>query len=294
MKNRTISSAWHSYRASAIAQAITRYGGMLIGLVALDMLLRMPPAGRMLYVIPVFCLTRVAGVRLGVALAVVATIAGTVLDRAAGLTGDTWLVNALVRFAAYAIVAFKVEGMVDRIKMTTDAAHHDALTGAFNRLGFVQTAESIISQALIAGSDVTLAVIDLDDFKMVNDLYGHAYGDKMLKTLVDCLSPAVATGGIIGRTGGDEFQVLITGEPKTEVHQAIGRALNRFSDATLVQGHRSTFSYGVSGLRADGASLEPLLQCADARMYRQKGAKPHASVDTRFAVTADRRAFRSA
>jgi diguanylate cyclase (GGDEF)-like protein len=293
MRIPAILDVWHAYRASAIAQAIAKNVGLLAALVAFDVLLKLPQAGRMLYVLPVFGLTRVAGVRLGVGLGVLATIIGSQLDRAAGL-GDAWLLNALIRFAAYSIVAFKVEGMVDRLKITTDAALHDALTGALNRLGFVQSAEAIIRDALLADTDVVLAVVDLDDFKQVNDTFGHAYGDRMLKTLVDCLSPAVAQGGLIGRTGGDEFQILFSGEPKAAVQQAIGRALNRFCDSTLVLGHRATFSYGISALRADGTSLEPLLQCADARMYRHKESKPASLAEGRYAVVRELRRAQSA
>ena len=293
MKVPAIRDSWHAYRASHVAQALAKDGGLLVALIVLDVVLRLPPAGRMLYVLPVFCLTRVAGVRLGVSLAAVATIAGTILDRAAGL-GDAWLLNSIVRFTAYSIVAFKVDGMVDRLKLTTDAALHDALTGALNRLGFEHAAEAVIREALVADAEVTLAVVDLDDFKQVNDLYGHDYGDKILRTLVDCLTPAVASGGLIARTGGDEFQILFSGEPRAEVQQAIVRALNRFSDATLVLGHRATFSYGVSTIRTDGTALGPLLQCADARMYRQKASKPVAVGEGRYAIVHEARHIRSA
>ncbi|MHB8636865.1 MAG: GGDEF domain-containing protein [Fimbriimonadaceae bacterium] len=293
MRRSAIRNTWHRYRASAVAQAVAKNVAWLAALVALDAMLRLPPAGRMLYVLPVFGLSRVAGVRWGVALAVVATIVGTILDRTAHF-GDAWLLNAIVRFTAYAVVAFKVDGMVDRLKVTSDAARHDALTGALNRLGFVQAAEGILGDALVDDGEAVLAVIDLDDFKMANDLYGHAYGDKMLKTLVDCLSPAIAGGGLIARTGGDEFQVLFTGEPKTSVQQAIGRALNRFSDSTLVLGHRSTFSYGIAALRTDGTTLEPLLQCADARMYRQKAAKRKGAPEGRYALVTEFRRAQSA
>ena len=150
LKIPTLRDAWDAYRTSSIAPAIVKNGGLLAGLVVLDLLLKLPPAGRMLYVLPVFALTRVAGVQLGVALAVIATIIGTIFDRVAGL-GDAWLVNALLRFTAYAVVAFKVEGMVDRLKVTTDAAVHDTLTGALNRLGFIQSAEGIILPGCPAG-----------------------------------------------------------------------------------------------------------------------------------------------
>src|SRR5579862_4384077 len=94
-----ILNAWHAYRSSVIAQAIVKNSGLLLGLVAFDLLLKLPPAGRMLYVLPVFCLTRVAGVRLGVALSVVTTIIAAMLDRFSGL-GEAWLLNAIIRFSA--------------------------------------------------------------------------------------------------------------------------------------------------------------------------------------------------
>src|SRR5579863_5158772 len=144
MKNPSISGAWYAYRASAVAQAIARNWALLIALVALDLLLRLPAAGRVLFVIPVFGLTRVAGVKAGVGLATLATLAGMAIDRATGV-GEAWFVNALLGFAGYATIAFKVEGMVDRLKVSDDAAAHDVLTGAYNRLGFVQSAETVIA-----------------------------------------------------------------------------------------------------------------------------------------------------
>jgi diguanylate cyclase (GGDEF)-like protein len=169
--------------------------------------------------------------------------------------------------------------MVDRLNVTTDVARHDGLTGALNRSGFTELAATIIGDALVDHDEVVLAVIDLDDFKPINDLYGHAFGDKILKTLVECISPAIAEGGLIGRNGGDEFQLLFTGEPMITVEQLIARARNRFSDATLVLGHRATFSYGIASLPRNGSNLEQLLSAADAAMYRQKASKGRRSTD---------------
>jgi diguanylate cyclase (GGDEF)-like protein len=278
MKSPTIREAWFAYVNSPFAQAVAKNAGILTAIVAVDLILKLPPSGRMLYLLPVFGVTRAAGLRAGIFFSAAATVVGAEMDHIAGL-GDTWLLNSLVRFTALALLAFSVDGMVDRLKVTNDVARHDTLTGALNRHGFDESGNTIIANAILDNDNVVVAVIDLDDFKPVNDLYGHAFGDKILQTLVECFTPAIADAGLIARIGGDEFQLLFTGEPIEAVEQLIIRALNRFSDATLVLGHRATFSYGIASLHAHGTTLEQLMSAADAAMYLRKAHKGRRSTD---------------
>ncbi len=282
MKSPTLEEWLQAYQDSPSAQAVVKYTSIFLGIVLADYILRLPPAGRMLYILPVFYLTRSAGVRAGLLLAVVATIIGSAMDHLAGLT-DTWLVNSVVRFTAMTVLAFSVESMVDRLKLTTDVARHDNLTGALNRSGFQELADTLISDALSEASDVVICVVDLDDFKSINDNYGHSFGDTILKTFVECAAPAIAEGGLIGRTGGDEFQILVTGASKARVDESLKRALNRFSDATLVLGHRATFSHGSACLHMQGTTLEQLVNAADKAMYQRKALRGRRSTD-RFRV----------
>jgi diguanylate cyclase (GGDEF)-like protein len=267
--------AW--YEATPMAQEIAKHTTLLFAIVVADVIFKLPPAGRMVYVLPVFGLTRTAGLHTGVAMAAAAAIIGTEMDRMAGFH-DTWLLNGIIRFLLLVVVAFKVDSMVDRLKETADTAIHDALTGVLNRLGFDRAAEEVLETAIAEGTTLVVAQIDMDDFKLINDMFGHAFGDRVLKVLVECLKPAVAEGGVLGRAGGDEFQIVFPDTHKVVVEKAVQRALNRFTDATLVLGHRASFSVGLATLREDGASLESLFSAADRAMYRRKLLKARPSM----------------
>jgi diguanylate cyclase (GGDEF)-like protein len=147
-------------------------------------------------------------------------------------------------------------------------ATHDALTGILNRGAIIDLAV----QALQTNGAV-LVVLDIDHFKQVNDEFGHPAGDAVIQGIVECLREVVADLGKIGRVGGEEFTVLITGEDLArglELAEAMRDAIARhvFTDPVNRQ---ITASFGVSA-SASGTTFDSAYGAADAALYRAKRA----------------------
>lgn len=141
-------------------------------------------------------------------------------------------------------------------------ARADPLTGSLNRRGFEERFEAAISSARRSRSSLTLVLIDLDDFKRVNDTWGHAAGDRQLCWVADALGAEVRAEDAAGRVGGDEFAVLLTNDTGTE-EEAVRRLRTRL-DA------RVSACFGPASYPSDGETLEELLRAADARLYAAK------------------------
>ncbi|MEL6870210.1 MAG: diguanylate cyclase [Pseudomonadota bacterium] len=159
-----------------------------------------------------------------------------------------------------------------KIRLETEA-FQDALTGVLNRRGF----ERLASQCLASqDDDVTgaLLFVDLNDFKRVNDDYGHDYGDYVLRQLGKRLHDVTGDGHILGRIGGDEFVVLATNLDKRDA-KALQKALHtalaepyKFNGETLT----TTASVGMARFPEHGVTLTTLMRYADAAMYGNKAA----------------------
>jgi diguanylate cyclase (GGDEF)-like protein/putative nucleotidyltransferase with HDIG domain len=136
----------------------------------------------------------------------------------------------------------------------------DALTGTLNRRGFEERFEAEIARARRDGGALALVVLDLDDFKAINDEQGHAAGDALLCRVVTTLNEQVRATDAVGRLGGDEFGVLVVGgEPEIAMGR-IQQALGAVAPA----------SSGMAVFPVDGLSQRELHQAADADLYVSK------------------------
>ncbi|MBR0856440.1 GGDEF domain-containing protein [Bradyrhizobium liaoningense] len=168
-------------------------------------------------------------------------------------------------------------------------AHHDALTGLLNRAGFVEA----LGKRLGAGADRPFAVMffDLDNFKPINDTFGHAAGDTVLKAVAARVRRALPDGAVVARMGGDEFVVLIDGltaDMALETgHRIIGEVAVSYDLGGEVRASVGA-SVGIAMAPDHGAAVEELLGIADAALYEAKsGGKSRcclASVATNAAV----------
>ena len=102
-------------------------------------------------------------------------------------------------------------------------AHIDSLTNIYNRYGFNELAEKMISENPKA--HFIAAFLDIDDFKLINDIYGHAYGDKALKSLADSMKAFFPSDALLGRNGGDEFCILL----QNNACEAAAKQLQQFT-----------------------------------------------------------------
>ncbi|MTD95021.1 EAL domain-containing protein [Hyphomicrobium sp. xq] len=153
-------------------------------------------------------------------------------------------------------------------------AHHDALTGVANRFHFRQTFEKAL-KALPKGQSLALHWIDLDEFKEVNDTYGHPIGDALLKAVAQRLRASIRKSDFLARLGGDEFAIIQTGGGRTEQCERLAkRVLGSIGRTYNILGQPITISASLGIVRAPahGKTPDELLKNADIALYNVKTA----------------------
>lgn len=154
-------------------------------------------------------------------------------------------------------------------------AHHDLLTGLPNRNLFRQRLERALEQAKAAKGKLALLFLDLDQFKRVNDTFGHHCGDRLIQAVSRRLDTVIGDSGTVARMGGDEFTVLLpTVRTAKEGLRVAERILDELKEP-FTCGHKSalvTTSIGIVLFPDDGISADDLCKHADMAMYAAKGA----------------------
>lgn len=172
--------------------------------------------------------------------------------------------------AAAACVTSLVE-LALRLDLLAHDASHDALTGLLNRRSYELLLRQAVSRANRYGWPFALVLLDLDNFKVVNDQHGHAAGDAALKVMGAELRASVRAGDVAARLGGDEFALLVLGvDSAAALSPLLGRVKQALARA--VPDTDVSFSVGVACFPADTDDLEALTTLADARLYRAKAA----------------------
>lgn len=152
----------------------------------------------------------------------------------------------------------------------------DELTGLYNRRGFLTLAQQQLKQARRGHRELVLLFIDMDDFKEINDSFGHNEGDSALVRASEILKHTFRDSDIIARLGGDEFVVLATDTGKTGSEIIINRLRQELRERNERDGYPYRLSFSVGAARFDPdapPSIEELLAAADSMLYAQKKHK---------------------
>lgn len=163
----------------------------------------------------------------------------------------------------------RVETLEADLSSVRSEATTDALTGVANRRGFDQTVERWVQTSRSA---FVLAILDVDDFKSVNDTHGHAAGDELLRLVAKRLASSFRESDVVARVGGDEFAVLAADLTLGQAERRIAGVLTQLSSGSLgADGvtHRATLSCGVAEFSA-GDTPASLFERADEAQYAAK------------------------
>jgi diguanylate cyclase (GGDEF)-like protein len=241
---------------------------------------------------------------LGIALAAIVLFVGTggsvlpkVVQALAGQGGgpDRLLTNALLLNIALIIFGWRrYRDLTGEVQVRRQAeeqahvlAHTDPLTGCLNRRSVGEETDRLIDEARTRGQVVAFVMIDLDNFKQVNDLYGHAAGDELLKISAQRIAEALPAEALLARIGGDEFAAVVPFDPAMpERIDRIAAALTadiaqpvQFKSVSL----ETTISVGLtrSDAEGEGCDAQKLMHMADIAMYQAKkcGRNRHAWFD---------------
>jgi diguanylate cyclase len=194
----------------------------------------------------------------------------------------SWLPLLHIENEAWNLPKFLVAtGMVftlleEQIGLAKHASMHDALTGLPNRRVFVRHLEAALARAKEVSGRVAVLVIDLDDFKRVNDTLGHAAGDVLLQFVAERLQANMRAGDTLARLGGDEFAAILPDVPDRAIAERLAQELATAARVgTEFQGHRLAIdaSVGLSLYPDDGLDETRLYALADRAMYASKLAQ---------------------
>jgi diguanylate cyclase (GGDEF)-like protein/PAS domain S-box-containing protein len=154
----------------------------------------------------------------------------------------------------------------------------DGLTGMLNKRGLMERLQTEFERVKRYGGSISLLICDIDDFKYVNDLYGHSAGDNYLKLVAQAMYNSIRSADIIGRFGGDEFMVILQGVEREEAMKLAERIRSIVEDTVLkvdiMRSVKSTVSVGVATFDSTESysvtTPEELIKAADDALYRAK------------------------
>lgn len=147
----------------------------------------------------------------------------------------------------------------------------DSLTGIYNRHSFNERFQQEVERAYLTGNPLSILLMDVDDFKKINDTYGHLQGDLVLQTVANELAINLRMMDVLARYGGDEFVVLLPGIHQAEA-QEIAKRLEQAVAVHGIAGHPFGISIGVAQYER-GVSAQQILEIADRALYQHKAMK---------------------
>ena len=270
--------AWLRRLNDASPAAILAFSLALMVLIGLaDYIIGTEISVTLFYLIPIALIAWFLGWRWGMLGAIIASIVWLVANLAGGLHFSQpaiYVWNSLMRLATDAVVAYLFYQLHQVLQDEQQLARTDYLTGALNSRAFYEALQLEISRAKRYGRPLTLAYIDLDNFKSVNDRLGHLGGDKLLRAMSTAVRGVLRTHDSLARLGGDEFVLLLPETGSVEAQAALGKVRGCLLETMSANHWPVTFSIGVLVCAGVGpaASADELVRAVDTLMYAVKRA----------------------
>jgi len=200
--------------------------------------------------------------------------AGAVLAVSVGvgaqLTGVR--IMSFTAFAALVLVLLILERRrADGLAAVAASQERDPVAGTMARAGLDRVLASAVARAARLGDPLSVLLVDVDDFKGVNDLHGHVAGDLALRHVADRLT--ASTDGLVGRFGGDEFVVVLPDLPAQAATDRAERLRRAMSEPVDVAGRPTAINVSIGVAQYDGGTVEDLLLAADRAMYAAKRSR---------------------
>jgi diguanylate cyclase (GGDEF)-like protein len=246
---------------------------LTLGIGTLDWLSGPEYASSIFYLLPIAAASWYIHLRAGVVMAVIGAGVWALADILANATYSSAFVpvwNTAVRLGFFLIVLYLADGYRIKLRTAEHQASSDPLTGAANRRSFYDLAQRELASPRWSGKPVSIAYIDLDNFKLVNDQRGHAEGDEVLKLVVATLQRDIRRTDVVARLGGDEFALCLPGLERAAATHIVTRLQERLLGAMASAGYPVTFSIGVVTYREIPASFQAMVDDADKVMYEVK------------------------
>lgn len=178
--------------------------------------------------------------------------------------------STVLRLGYFSVVAFLTSALRRALLREQVYANHDALTGALNSRSFLESLTRELERSKRYEHSFTVVYIDLDNFKTINDTFGHAQGDKVLCKVVDVLKGCLRSVDVVARLGGDEFALLLPETPLAAAQTTLLKVRGAVLGEMIKNDWPVSLSIGALSSYGDCASADSLLKRADALMYEVK------------------------
>jgi diguanylate cyclase (GGDEF)-like protein len=227
----------------------------------------------MFYLLPVMAVSWYSGRKPGLTIAFLSAVSYFLTHHSGWGTSRTLMLltaDSAARLIFYSAISFIVASIKLYLERQYTLARTDTLTGAANPRRFYEQAELELARARRYRRPLTLTYFDIDNFKEINDTYGHQVGDQLLLDTAGSVGRAIRATDLMARMGGDEFAILM---PETGAEQA-AKAVDKILALALKLGMRKnypvTFSFGVATFNSTPESVANMVFWADRLMYQAK------------------------
>ena len=225
------------------------------------------------YLIPIFYAATRVNRAAGWSLAVLSSVAGVGTDLLAGERYSSWMVLAIVlalRTALFLVFVEVIAALRHALDREKESARTDPLTGVSNRRHFIELTTASLRFARRYRRPMTIAYLDLDNFKQVNDRLGHQRGDEVLREVARTTRNRLRATDVVGRLGGDEFAVCLP-ETGADAAAPVLEKLREDCNAALPEDCRDvTVSMGMVTFAYPPATVDELLERTDTMLYAAK------------------------
>jgi diguanylate cyclase (GGDEF)-like protein len=226
-----------------------------------------------LYFLPLSLGAWYSGRQGALALAAVAAMVWGFSNSAAGLEFShptLWVANLAMQLIGFATVGILITELRKRLGIEASLSRIDPLTGLANPRAFKEHIELVLALARRHPRPTSIAYIDLDNFKTVNDTKGHAEGDALLRAVAECVRRSIRTTDFAARLGGDEFALLLPESDRDSSERVIERLRDALGEVMRSNEWPVTASIGALVLATAPATGDEALRRVDEIMYRAK------------------------
>jgi diguanylate cyclase (GGDEF)-like protein len=260
-------------------------GFLLISVIGIvDYLTGYELAFSVFYVLPISLVTWLTSRRIGLLVSLASAAVWLIADLGTGHPYSHALVlvwNTLIRFAFFVIITLLISSLRSALQRESELARIDYLTGAVNRRFFYELLQMEIDRFERYKHPFTLAYIDLDNFKALNDRFGHAMGDRVLRTVATSIRNHSRKTDIFARIGGDEFALLLPETNQGAALTILPEIQDHLSSDMRKNNWPITFSIGVLTCITSSHSAQALMKRADELMYLVKREQKNS---TRYSI----------
>lgn len=225
------------------------------------------------YLIPIFLVTWFTERWIGILMSIVSALTWFIADYTSGVTYLDHTIpywNGTARLGSFFILTFIMAALKSALEKEKELSRVDFLTGVANSRYFMELAQIEINRALRYQHPLTVVNIDLDNFKAINDCYGHSTGDNLLRLVAHTIKNSIRLTDTVARVGGDEFAILMP-ETGPELAKAITRKVQQIGLEIIQQnGWPVTLSIGAVTFINPPSTVDEILKTSDNLMYSAK------------------------